>query len=161
MTSDPAAFMSRIRNELQALRAHPDLEDTTIVGGMAVLLPKLHCRQVGRWQPCPGLCPSVTPLPTCGVANQTYIPSKLYSVFSSKISGLLQIFRSHSVRSTGGSSSRQFNSIDRALSKEREWFQSREGEQGGKTWTRRLPAPADAKAAKKTEAATALPLLQG
>lgn len=140
MTSDPAAFMSRIRNELQALRAHPDLEDTAIVGGMAVLLPKLHCRQVERWQPCPGLCPSVTPLPTCRAANQTYIPSKLYSVFSSKISGLLKIFRSHSVRSTGGSSSRQFNSINRALSKEREWFKSREGEQQGKTWTRRLPA---------------------
>lgn len=45
MTSDPAAFMSCIRNELQALRAHLDLEDTAIIGGMAALLPKLRCMQ--------------------------------------------------------------------------------------------------------------------
>lgn len=42
MTSDSAVFMSSIRNELQELRAHLDLEDTAIVGGMAVVLPKLH-----------------------------------------------------------------------------------------------------------------------
>lgn len=34
-TFDPAAFMPHIRNELQALRAHPVLEDTAFMGGMA------------------------------------------------------------------------------------------------------------------------------
>lgn len=81
-TSNPAAFVSCIRNELQALRAHLDLEDTVITGGMAVLLPKLRCRQVKRWQSCPALLSSLTPLPTCGVANQTYIQSKLYSILA-------------------------------------------------------------------------------
>lgn len=40
-TFDPAAFMAHVRNELQALGAHPDLEDTASTGGMAVLLLKL------------------------------------------------------------------------------------------------------------------------
>lgn len=33
--------MPHIGNELQAFEAHPDLEDTTSTGGMAVLLLKL------------------------------------------------------------------------------------------------------------------------
>ena len=81
-TSDPAAFMSRIRNELQALSAHADLEDTAITGGMAGLLTKPHCMPVKRWQSCPVLCSSLTPLPTCGVANQTCIQSKSYSILA-------------------------------------------------------------------------------
>lgn len=40
-TFDPAVFMPRIRNELQAHGAHPDLEDTAFTGGMAVLLLKM------------------------------------------------------------------------------------------------------------------------
>lgn len=40
-TFDPAAFMPHVGNELQALGAHPDLEDTAFTGGMAVLPLKL------------------------------------------------------------------------------------------------------------------------
>lgn len=45
MTSDPAAFVLCIRNKLQALKAHLDLEDTAITRGTAVLLPKLSARE--------------------------------------------------------------------------------------------------------------------
>lgn len=62
--------------------------------------------------------------------------------------------------STGWFSSKQFSNIKRAQSKKREQFKSREGEQWGKTWTRRLLALADVKAAKKIEAVTALSLPQ-
>lgn len=77
---DPAAFMPCIRMKLQALGAHPGLEDTAFTGDMAVLPPKLCSCKLKV-----GMVPSAVhldPTATCEVTNQICIQSKLYIILA-------------------------------------------------------------------------------
>lgn len=52
---------------------------------MAKLLPKLCCAQEGKkWQSCPVLYSSLTPLPICGMVKQTCTQNRLYSTVAVK-----------------------------------------------------------------------------
>lgn len=90
--------MPHIGNELQALEAYPDLEDTTSTGGMAVLLLKLcSCTlKCGNSAQCSTLlwphCYLWSGKPDLHFKQIIHHPSN-------KIWGLLKIFSPHSIRS--------------------------------------------------------------
>lgn len=101
-TSNPAAFVSCIRNELQALRAHLDLEDTVITGGMAVLLPQTALQASEKVAIVPSVALFFDPIAYLWSGKPDLYSKQIIQHLGSKISGLLNTFRSHSIKSTGG-----------------------------------------------------------